>query len=211
MSYNAKNYTEQGGAVTHVDGTLSFGDNAKIKNFPGGVNVPDTTGNAQANAAVIKALLISLKDAGVIEGDAWNVSISDKTPTGLPTPETTFNTGKATVTIDGTDITITLSCKVSELKDADHGETWGVHKWLGFGVDTGLGEAGVAGVVFDDGTQAVTLTTADDDEANDLGLDKGDFILYIKAENVFANGGQSFTLSGLGKEPTAYTMTIVEG
>ena len=115
------------------------------------------------------------------------------------------------MTIDGTDITITLSCKVSELKDADHGETWGVHKWLGFGVDTGLGEAGVAGVVFDDGTQAVTLTTADDDEADDLGLDKGDFILYIKAENVFANGGQSFTLSGLGKEPTTYTMKVVEG
>ena len=210
MSYNAKNYTEQGGAVTHVDGTLVFGDGAKIKGFPGGVNVPDTTGNATANAAVIKALLISLKDAGIIEGDAWNVSISSAELHNLPTSETAFNTGKATVTIDGTDITITLSCKVSELKDADHGEAWGVHKWLGFGVTTGLGTS-VAGVVFDDGTQAVTLTAADDSEASDVGLSTGDFILYIKAENVFANGGQSFVLSGLGKEPTTYTMKVVEG
>ena len=207
--YNAKNYTEQGGAVTHIDGKLVFGDGAEIKGFPGGVNVPDTTGNAQANAAVLKALLVSLKDAGVIDGDAWSVAISDKTPTGLPTPETAFNTGKATVTIDGTDITITLSCKVSELKDADHGTPWGVHKWLGFGVETGL--SSVVGVVFNDGTAKVTLTAADDQEASDLGLDPGDFILYIKAENVFANGGQSFVLSGLGKEPTTYTMKIVEG
>lgn len=208
--YNAKNYTEQGGAVTHIDGKLVFGDGAEIKGFPGGVNVPDTTGNAQANAAVIKALLISLKDAGIIEGDAWNVSISSAELHNLPTSETAFNTGKATVTIDGTDITITLSCKVSELKDADHGETWGVHKWLGFGVTTGLGTS-VAGVVFDDGTSKVTLTDADDAEASDVGLTTGDFILYIKAENVFANGGQSFVLSGLGKEQTTYTMKIVEG
>lgn len=209
--YNAKNYTKQGGAVTCIGGVLEFGDNAEIKNFPGGVNVEADTGTTAKNTAVLNALLLSLKNAGVIEGDAWNVSISDKTPTGLPTPETAFNTDKATVTIDGTDITITLSCKVSQLKDADHGDPWGVHKWLGFGVDTGLGAAGVAGVVFDDGTAKVTLTTADDDEADDLGLDKGDFILYIKAENVFSNGGQSFVLSGLGKEPTEYTMRIVEG
>ena len=205
-----KNYKADGGDTTHIGGVLEFGDGAKVKNFPGGVNVPDTTGNAQANAAVIKALLISLKDAGIIEGDAWNVSISSAELHNLPTSETAFNTGKATVTIDDTDITITLSCKVSELKDADHGEAWGVHKWLGFGVTTGLGTS-VAGVVFDDGTQAVTLTVADDAEASDVGLSAGDFILYIKAENVFANGGQSFVLSGLGMEPTEYTMKIVEG
>ena len=205
-----KNYMADGGDTTHIGGVLEFSDDAKVKNFPGGVNVPDTTGNATANAAVIKALLISLKDAGIIEGDAWNVSISSAELHNLPTSETAFNTGKATVTIDGTDITITLSCKVSELKDADHGEAWGVHKWLGFGVTTGLGTS-VAGVVFDDGTQAVTLTAADDSEASDVGLSTGDFILYIKAENVFANGGQSFVLSGLGKEPTTYTMKVVEG
>ena len=204
-----KNYMTDGGDTTHIGGVLEFGDDAKVKNFPGAANVADTTGTASANAAVIKAMLIALKDAGVMEGDAWNVSISSAELHNLPTSETAYNTGKATVTIDGTDITITLSCKVSELKDADHGEVWGVHKWLGFGVTTGL--SSVVGVVFDDGTQAVTLTDADASEASDVGLSAGDFILYIKAENVFANGGQSFVLSGLGKEPTEYTMKIVEG
>lgn len=204
-----KNYMTDGGDTTHIGGVLEFGDSAKVKNFPGAANVADTTGTASANAAVIKAMLIALKDAGVMEGDAWNVSISSAELHNLPTSETAYNTGKATVTIDGTDITITLSCKVSELKDADHGEAWGVHKWLGFGVTTGL--SSVVGVVFDDGTQAVTLTDADASEASDVGLSAGDFILYIKAENVFANGGQSFVLSGLGKEPTEYTMKIAEG
>lgn len=204
-----KNYKTDGGDTTHIGGVLEFGDGAKVKGFPGAANIADTTGTASANAAVIKAMLIALKDAGVMEGDAWNVSISSAELHNLPTSETAYNTGKATVTIDGTDITITLSCKVSELKDADHGEAWGVHKWLGFGVTTGL--ASVVGVVFDDGTQAVTLTDADASEASDVGLSAGDFILYIKAENVFANGGQSFVLSGLGMEPTEYTMKIVEG
>ena len=36
MSYNTKNYTEQGGEKTVIGGTLEFGSNAQVKNFPGG-------------------------------------------------------------------------------------------------------------------------------------------------------------------------------
>ena len=36
MSYNAKNYTEQGGEKTVIGGTLSFTDDAVVENFPGG-------------------------------------------------------------------------------------------------------------------------------------------------------------------------------
>lgn len=36
MSYNTKNYTEQGGEKTVIGGTLSFEDGAKVENFPGG-------------------------------------------------------------------------------------------------------------------------------------------------------------------------------
>lgn len=208
MSYSCENYSEPGGNTMHIGGVLEFGDGASVKNFPGAANVADTTGNAQANAGVIKAMLLALKNAGIMEGDAWNVSISSAELHNLPTSETAYNTGKATVTIDGTEITITLSCKVSELKDADHGAQWGVHKWLGFGVTTGL--SSVEGVTFEDKGGKITLTTADDQEALDVGLSAGDFILYIKAENILAYGG-AFTLAGLGKEPTTYTMKIVEG
>lgn len=34
MSYNAKNYTEQGGEKTVIGGTLEFGPESKVVNFP---------------------------------------------------------------------------------------------------------------------------------------------------------------------------------
>ena len=212
MSYSAENYQEPGGEVFHVGGTLRFGDGAKVVNFPGAANVADTTGNASANAAVIKAMLLALKNAGIMEGDAWNVSVKDKSTVtwkSLPTAETASNTAHATVTLSGTKITITLDCKVSELEDADHGSSWGVHKWLCFGVNTGL-NASVEGVTFTDKGGTITLTAADDSEASDVGLETGDFVLYIKAENILAYGG-AFVLAGKGFEPTEYTMKIVEG
>lgn len=36
MSYNVKNYTEQGGEKTVIGGVLEFGPDAEVKNFPGG-------------------------------------------------------------------------------------------------------------------------------------------------------------------------------
>lgn len=36
MSYNTKNYTEQGGEKTVIGGVLEFGPEAEVKNFPGG-------------------------------------------------------------------------------------------------------------------------------------------------------------------------------
>lgn len=212
-SFNTKNYNTDNGDKTVIGGVLEFEDGAQVENFPGAANVADTTGNAQANAGVIKAMLVALKDAGLMVGDAW--SLSFKTSTGaslhdMPTTNTLANSNDVTsvVLADGV-ITVTLDKKVSTLKDCDHGATWGTHKWLGFGITTGLG-ASVAGVVFADDGGAVTLTAADDAEASDLGLSTGDFILYIKAENVLANGGAEFTLGGLGKQKTAYTIKIAE-
>ena len=34
MSYNTKNYTEQGGEKTVIGGTLEFGPESKVVNFP---------------------------------------------------------------------------------------------------------------------------------------------------------------------------------
>ena len=34
--YNAKNYTEQGGEVTHIGGKLVFDEGATVEGFPGG-------------------------------------------------------------------------------------------------------------------------------------------------------------------------------
>lgn len=144
-------------------------------------------------------------------GDTWSVSVlACPTPAAMPTSETAANSGHATVTIDGTEITITLNCKVSELANANHGETWGTHKWLGFGVRTGL--ESVVGVKFTDDTGASAILTADDaTEASGLGLSAGDFVLYIKAEQEgYLTGKKGFTLKGNGYAETTFTMKIVE-
>ena len=213
MSYNAKNYTEQGGEVTHIGGKLVFEEGGSIAGFPGAANQEPVTGNQVKDVKdAFNALLIGLKNAGIMVPDSWNVSVlACPTPAAMPTSETAANSGHATVTIDGTEITITLNCKVSELADANHGETWGKHKWLGFGVRTGLGS--VVGVKFTDDTGAsVTLSSADADEAATLGLTTpGDFVLYIKAEQVeYLTGEKNFTLKADGYAETTFTMKIVE-
>ena len=213
MSYNAKNYTEQGGEVTHIGGKLVFDEGGSIAGFPGAENfTPKTTNTAADIRSDLNGLITKLKNAGIIIPDSWHLSVlACPTPAAMPTSETTANSGHATVTIDGTEITITLNCKVSELADADHGTTWGKHKWLGFGVRTGLGS--VVGMKFTDDTGAsVTLSSADADEAATLGLTTpGDFVLYIKAEQVeYLTGEKYFTLNADGYAETTFTMKIVE-
>ena len=213
MSYNTKNYTEQGGDVTHIGGKLVFDEGGSIAGFPGAENfTPKTTNTAADIRSDLNGLITKLKNAGIIIPDSWNLSVlACPTPSAMPTSETTANSGHATVTIDGTEITITLNCKISELADANHGETWGTHKWLGFGVRTGLGS--VVGMKFTDDTGAsVTLSSADADEAATLGLTTpGDFVLYIKAEQAeYLAGEKYFTLKADGYAETTFTMKIVE-
>ncbi len=214
MSYNAKNYTEQGGEVTHIGGKLIFDEGGSIAGFPGAKNQETESPNSDTVAKVrtsLNNLLTKLKNAGIMIPDDWNVSVlACPTPASMPTSETAANSGHATVTIDGTEITITLNCKVSELADANHGETWGTHKWLGFGVRTGLGS--VVGVKFTDDTGAsVTLSADDATEATALDLSAGDFVLYIKAEQAeYLTGEKYFTLKADGYAETTFTMKIVE-
>ena len=210
--YNAKNYTEQGGEVTHIGGKLIFDEGAGISGFPGAANLkPKTTNTAADIRADLNALIASLKNAGVMIPDAWNLSVlSVPTPASMPADETAANSAHATVTIDGTEITVTLDNKLSDLVVADHGETWGKHKWLGFGIRTGL--ASVEGVKFTDDTgSVVTLGAGDAAEAEALGLSAGDFVLYIKAEQPeYLSGEKFFTLWADSLAETTFTMRIVE-
>ncbi len=210
--YNVKNYTEQGGEVTHIGGQLVFDEGAGITGFPGAANLkPKATETAADIREDLNNLITALKNAGVMIPDAWNLSVlACPTPAAMPAEETAANSGHAAVTINGTEITITLNCKVSALADANHGETWGTHKWLGFGVRTGL--SSVAGVTFTDDTGAeAVLASADAEEASALGLSAGDFVLYIKAEQAgYLTGDKHFTLWADGYAKTAFTIRITE-
>ena len=210
--YNGKNYSTDGGDTLVIGGKLKFEGEGKIADFPGAENlVPKSTTTGSDIRADLNKLIANLKNAGIMAGDAWNVSVlACPTPASMPTTETAQNSGHATVTIDDGMITITLNCKVSDLADANHGETWGTHKWLGFGVRTGL--AAVTGVKFTDDTGAsATLASADATEATALGLSAGDFVLYIKAEQPgYLTGEKYFTLWADSHAEKKFTMQIVE-
>ncbi len=212
MDHVGKNYNTDGGDRTVIGGVLEFAEGAQVKGFPGAENLkPKSTNTAADIRADLNALILNLKNAGVIIPDAWDLSVlACPTPGAMPASETAANSGHATLAIDGNAITITLDCKVADLADANHGETWGVHKWLGFGVRTSLGS--VVGVKFTDDTGASATLAADDaSEALGLGLSAGDFVLYIKAEQEeYLTGQKSFTLKTDGYEETTFTMQIVE-
>ena len=67
MSYNAKNYTEQGGEKTHIGGELIFEGEGKIS---GGLLENQAASTASTVAALkddFNALLTKLKAAGLME------------------------------------------------------------------------------------------------------------------------------------------------
>ena len=172
-------------------------------------NVASASGSP--TKANFNSLLNALKDAGVIAPDEFSLSVlAVPTPAKMPTAETASNSGHATLSLSDGVITIALDCEVADLADANHGASWGTHKWLGFGVRTGL--ASIVGIIFTDDTGAsATLASGDATEASDLGLSAGDFVLYIKAEDLgYLADGKCFTLEADGFAPATVSMKITE-
>ena len=205
--YNAKNYTEQGGDVTHIGGKLVFDDGGKLK---GGlmqnqaVETPGSDTVAKVRSS-LNMLLLKLKDSGLMVGDNFNMtvnhSVNDQEASHA---NRTYNTSKISdVAIADNVITITLSEKVKDLKDFDGGNGWGVHKWPGIGVSAGLALT----ALYFNGTQ---LTSDDVAEATAMGLDNLYFVLWVKAERIIEGASNKFTLWATGFEETEYTLVIVE-
>lgn len=207
--HNCKNFFTDGGDTLVIGGTIKFEGEG---GFPGAVNFqPKTTNTAADIRKDLNDLVNILKNAGILIPNEWSLSVlSCPTPAAMPTEETATNSGHATLSISGNEITITLNCEVADLANADHGETWGEHKWLGFGVRTGLDA--ITGVKFTDDTGAsATLSAADATEATALGLSAGDFVLYIKADDeAYLTGSKYFTLWADSMAETKFTMKIVE-
>lgn len=174
-----------------------------------GANVASASGSP--TKANFNGLLSSLKNAGIIAPDEFSLSVlAVPTPANMPTAETASNSGHATVSISDGVLTIALDCEVADLADANHGPSWGTHKWLGFGIRSGLGS--IVGLKFTDDTGAsATMASGDATEASDLGLSAGDFVLYIKAEDpAYLADGKCFTLEADGFAPVTVSMKITE-
>ena len=205
--YNAKNYTEQDGGVTHIGGVLKFDEGGKLK---GGL-MPNQELESPASDTVAKVrnslntLLLKLKDSGLMIGDLFNMtvnhSVNDREPAHI---DRSYNTSKISdVAISDNVITITLSDKVKNLKDFDGGGDWGVHKWCGIGVSAGLA---LKALYFN----GVNLTDDDIAEATAVGLDSMYFVLWVKAEKIIRGESNKFTLWATGYEETEFTLVIVE-
>jgi len=72
MSYNTKNYTEQGGDVTHFGGKVIFEDGCEVEgnSFTPAANQAATTATTIAGLVTdFNALLTKLKTAGLMAAD----------------------------------------------------------------------------------------------------------------------------------------------
>jgi hypothetical protein len=206
MSYVTKNYSTDEGDTLVIGGKLEFERTAE------GVMPNIATPAADANASAVRSSLISLftalKDHGLMEADAFSLTYG--AVTGDNEADRAYNTSKiSSVAVEDNVITITLSEKVSALKDFDARNGWGVHKWLGIGIS-----AGVSSItdLYYNGSQ---LSAEDVTEATNMGLGAGYFVRWVAADLVLAGDNtqksvDTFTLWAHGKKQTDYTLKIVE-
>ena len=206
--YNAKNYTEQGGEVTHIGGKIVY-DNGLMPNM----STADVTSDTVAKVrTTLNALITKLKNAGLMIGDAFTMQYAAVTDSVAGHADRSYNTGKISSVVvdnDAHTITITLSDKVKNLKDFDGGNGWGKHKWLGLGL--GVGSSPITGLHYN----GIALTAEDVTEATTCDLSAGYFVRWVAADLVLAGDNtqksvDSFTLWADGYAETTYTLKIVE-
>ena len=72
MSYNTKNYTEQGGETTHIGGRLIIDEGGSVEGLPFSSAANQADSSAATVAALkddFNALLSKLKAAGLMDAD----------------------------------------------------------------------------------------------------------------------------------------------
>ena len=207
--YNARNYTEQGGEVTHIGGKIVY-DNGLMPNMSTADVQSDTVAKVRTS---LNALITKLKNAGLMVGDAFTMQYAAVTDTVAGHADRTYNTGKISsvaVDNDAHTITITLSEKVKDLKDFEAGNGWGKHKWLGIGL--GVGITPITGLYYN----GSALTADDVSEAmTQCSLEAGYFVRWVAADLVLAGNNteksvDNFTLWADGYAETTYKLVIVE-
>lgn len=211
MGYNAKNYTEQGGEVTHIGGKLVFdGDNegGLLENMSTADVNSDTVAKVRTS---LNTLITALKNVGLMVGDSFSMTVTkDVTDSVAGHADRQYNTGKiSSVAVADGVITITLSDKVKNLKDFDGKNGWGVHKWLGIGISAGISP--ITGLKYN----GALLTAEDVSEATSCGLSAGYFVRWVAADLVLSGNNNekstdTFTLWANGYQEKSFKLVIVE-
>jgi len=202
MSYNTKNYTEQGGERTVIGGVLEIKEGASVTGLPSASNQAASTATTVAGLKDdFNALLLKLKDTGVMKPDTWNISVTNATAS--LSEDMTVNQSKVeSITIVNNVITVTVP--VDELVSyASSNPTQGTHKWGAILITTGLPE--ITAVKYN-GSQ---LTSADAAEAAAVGGQAGDIVMWLKCDEV-VNEPKVFTLWASGYPAAEFTVVIAE-
>ena len=204
-----KNYNTDGGGRTVIGGVLEFESGAEVKNFPdggsgGGSGAAENQSPSTATAVAglkndFNALLVKLKNAGIMEPDTWNLSV--RLAPSLTDEVAAANNAKASVALD--DGVITVTADVDDLEESTSSAPGqGTHKWIGLGIGTGLASVAMAKY------NGSVLTEADASEAVSVGLDQaGEFVLYIRSEEV-AGTPKVITLDADGYPEVTLTITV---
>lgn len=206
----SKNYNTDGGNRTVIGGVLEFEDGAEVRNMPAGsgsaVGAAAENQAASTATAVVglkndfNALLVKLKNAGIMTPDAWDISV--RLAPALTDSVAAANNSKASVALADGVITVTADVDALEASESS-APGQGTHKWIGLGIGTGLTSVALAKY---NGSQ---LTEADASEAVSVGLDQaGEFVLYIRADEVVSTP-KTITLQADGYGEQTLTITVV--
>ena len=176
--YNTKNYTEQGGDVSRFGGKVVFDEDCQIEGLPQMPGLPSDSGVADIIAAI--------KEAGLMYSAEWDIDAS-LAPT--PTEDVLVRNKAKVVSVSCNDGTVTVVVDPDELEaSASSDPSQGTHKWLALEIATGVDS--INEVCYN----GYALTEQDIADATATGCNEGSFVLYIKAEEVFANA-KTFRLS----------------
>lgn len=93
--YNTKNYTEQGGDVTHIGGKLVFDEGSSVENFPGGggegYTLPPATASKLGGVKVGSGLSVTNDGTLSANGITPAANQADSTATTAATLKDDFN------------------------------------------------------------------------------------------------------------------------
>ena len=197
-----KNYFDDGGDTLVIGGKLVMEEGAETSGIGGRVENQSASSASQVSALKndFNALLTKLKNAGVMEPDAWNISV--RLAPALTDAVAAANNAKASVAYE--DEVITITADVDDLEESESSAPGqGTHKWIGLGIGTGLGS--VTEVTYN----GSPLTEDDAAEAASVGLDQsGEFVLYVRAEEL-AETAKVITLNADGYAKIAISIVVI--
>ena len=203
MSYNTKNYTEQGGEKTVIGGILEIKEGASVTGLPSADNQAESTSSTVAGIKDdFNTLLLKLKDAGLMTPDAFSgISVKLCNTASGSTLETNHSAVTAVTYEDGV-FTLTADTEAMISFESANPQQ-GSHKWVGILISTGLSD------ILTTKYNEYQLQAVDVTEAKAVGGGDGDLILWLKCDEVLLTP-KVFTLTSPGYENKIFTVVIVE-